>query len=130
MDILYQSINECKFHEHPAWKDVSLINTSFKKCYSIKYDGVNNLKFYLEPIQNSTSEIFNPRKKKCILDIGIMSNLQLILNKKGTKVDMHKQISFKKLGQNFLSKQESSRKLLVSWDTDDTSLVFLLWYQW
>jgi len=93
---------------------VSLINTSFKKCYSIKYDGVNNLKFYLEPIQNSTSEIFNPRKKKCILDIGIMSNLQLILNKKGTKVDMHKQISFKKLGQNFLSKQESSRKLLVS----------------
>jgi hypothetical protein len=81
------------------------MGTSFKKCYSIKYDGVNILKFYLKPIQNSTIEIFNPRKKKCILDIAVMSNLQLILNKKVTKVDMHQEISLKKplLGQKLLS---------------------------
>lgn len=90
-------------------------HTSFKKCYSIKYNGVNNLEFIWYPSKIPLVR-YSTQEKKCILDIGVMSNLQLILNKKGTKVDMHEQISFKKLGQHFLSTQESlsSRNLLVS----------------
>jgi hypothetical protein len=90
MNILHPNMKRCEF-------DVHLI----QKMLFNKYDGVNILEFYFKPIRNSISEIFNPRKKKCILDIGFKSNLQLILNKKITKVDMYQEISFKKpfLGQ-------------------------------